>query len=67
MNILTITAKNTSNRGKKYHVEIDQPALERIAGSLGLFKPDFIKDLHASARDMKARRFVKAKSLKSLR
>ncbi len=62
---MTITTKNPESR--KYDVSVDLSALERIAGSLGLFQPKFLKDLSESMRDMKAKHFVKARSLKDLR
>jgi hypothetical protein len=65
MNLMTITAKNSTS--KKYSVSVDLFALERIAGSLGLFQPKFMKDLGESVREMKARKFVKGKSLKDFR
>ncbi|MFZ1019427.1 MAG: hypothetical protein WAN61_00340 [Minisyncoccia bacterium] len=65
MNLMTITTKNPASQ--KYSVDIDLSALERIAGSLGLFQVGFIKDLDDSIREMKAGRLVKAKSLKDFR
>lgn len=65
MNLMTITTKNPIS--KKYSVSIDLSALERIAGSLGLFQPKFIKDLNQSIREMKSRKFAKGKSLRDFR
>ncbi len=65
MNILTVT--NKSKKSKMYNVQVDLGALERIAGSLGLFQPRFVKDMKESIRDMKIGNFVRAKSLKDLR
>ncbi len=62
---MTITTKNP--KSKKYNVSVDVFALERIAGSLGLFQPKFLKDLNQSLHDMKNGRLVRAKSLKDLR
>ena len=65
MNLMTITTKNPIS--KKYSVDIDLSALERIAGSLGLFQSKFLKDLDQSIREMKSGKFVKGKSLKDFR
>ncbi len=62
---MTITTKNPIS--KKYFVSVDLSTLERIAGSLGLFQPKFIKDLDQSSREMKSKKFVKAKSLRDFR
>lgn len=56
-----------NDSAKKYSVSVDLSALERIAGSLGLFQPKFLQDLRASVREMKAKKFIKARSLKELR
>lgn len=58
---MTITTK--SPKSKKYNVTVDLVALERIAGSLGLFQRNFVLDLNQSLRDMKANKFVRAKTL----
>ena len=65
MNLMTITTKNPT--AKKYSVSVDLSALERIAGSLGLFQTKFLKDLDQSVREMKSKKFVKAKSLQAFR
>lgn len=65
MNLMTITTKNPVS--KKYSVSVDLLVLERIAGSLGLFQPRFLKDIGQSIREMKSGKFVKAKSLKDFR
>jgi hypothetical protein len=62
MNILTITTKN--KKSKTYNVSVDLSVLERIAGSLGLFRPQFIKDMKESIHDMKTGNFIQAKNLK---
>lgn len=62
---MTITTKNPTS--KKYAVNVDLSALERIAGSLGLFQPKFLADLGQSMREMKSRKLVRAKSLKDFR
>ncbi len=65
MNLMTITTKNPNTR--KYSVNVDLSALERIANSLGLFQPKFLQDIDESLRDMKSRKIVKASSLKDFR
>lgn len=65
MNLMTITTKNPISR--KYSVSVDLSALERIASSLGLFQPKFLKDLSESMREMKSGKFAKGKSLKDFR
>lgn len=65
MNLMTITTKNPSSR--QYSVNVDLLALERIAGSLGLFQTKFLEDLGQSMREMKSKKFVKARSLRDLR
>lgn len=65
MNLMTITTKNPNT--KKYSVSVDLLALERIAGSLGLFQPKFLVDLDQSMSEMKSRKFIKARSLKDFR
>ena len=65
MNLMTITTKNPT--AKKYSVSVDLSALERIAGSLGLFQSKFLEDLGQSVREMKSKKFVKARSLKAFR
>ena len=65
MNLMTITTKNPLSR--KYSVSVDLSALERIAGSLGLFQSKFIEDLNQSVREMKSKKFVRSKSLKDFR
>ena len=69
MNLMTITTKNPhmSRTAKKYAVNVDLSALERIAGSLGLFQPKFLADLGQSMREMKSGKFTKARSLKTFR
>lgn len=62
---MTITTKNPNI--KKYSVSVDLSALERIAGSLGLFQSKFLIDLDQSMREMKSRKFIKAQSLKDFR
>jgi len=62
---MTITTKNPNT--KKYAVNVDLGALERIAGSLGLFQTKFIQDLSQSIREMKSKKLVKARSLKDFR
>ena len=64
MNLMTITTKN--HKSKKYNVSVDLVAIERIAGALGLFQPDFIKDMKESLIDMRAGRVVKGRGLKYL-
>ena len=64
MNLITITTKNP--KSKKYNVSMDLSVLEKIAGSFGLFKTDFINDIKESLRDMKAGRVIKARSLRDL-
>ena len=66
MNLMTITTKNP-NVAKKYSVSVDLSALERIAGSLGLFQSRFLEDLDQSVREMKSKKLVKARSLKAFR
>lgn len=65
MNLMTVTTKNPVS--KKYSVSVDLSALERIAGSLGLFQTKFLKDLSESVQEMRSKKFVKAKSLKDFR
>lgn len=65
MNLMTITTKNPVS--KKYSVSVDLSALERIASSLGLFQPKFLKDMGESIHEMKSGKFVKAKNLKDFR
>lgn len=65
MNLMTITTKNPNT--KKYSVSVDLSALERIAGSLGLFQSKFLKDLDESIYEMKSRKFINARSLKDFR
>ena len=65
MNLMTITTQNPTK--KKYFVSIDLSALERIASSLGLFQPKFLKDMSQSVREMKSGKFVRAKNLKDFR
>lgn len=69
MNLMTITTKNPkiNNTTKKYSVNVDLEALERIAGSLGLFQQKFLQDMRESLREMKSKKFVKARSLKDFR
>ncbi len=62
MNLMIITTKN--HKSKKYNISVDLNALERIAGSLDMFEPKFVKDMKESLADMKEGRVVKAKSLK---
>ena len=62
---MTITTKNPIS--KKYSVSVDLSALERIAGSLGLFQPKFLKDLSQSIREMKSRKLVRGKNLRDFR
>ena len=63
--MLTVTTKN--KKSKTYNVRVDLAVLERIAGSLGLFQPKFLKDMKESISDMKHGRFTRATSLKDLR
>lgn len=65
MNLMTITTKNPLS--KKYSVNVDLSALERIAGSLGLFQTKFLEDLGQSMREMKSKKLVKARNLKAFR
>ena len=62
---MTVTTKNPTT--KKYSVSVDLGALERIAGSLGLFQPKFLSDLGQSMREMKSGKLAKARSLKDFR
>ena len=62
---MTITTKNPN--AKKYSVSVDLSALERIAGSLGLFQPKFLVDLGQSVREMKSKKLVRAQNLKAFR
>jgi hypothetical protein len=62
MNVMTITTKNKTSR--KYTVDVNLSAMERIASSLGLFQDSFIKDLNTSLREMKSGKVVKGKTLK---
>ena len=64
MNLMTITTRNP--KSKRYNVSVDLVVLEKIAGSLGLFKGSFVKDIRESILDMKAGRIVKARGLKYL-
>lgn len=64
MNLMTITTKNREQR--KYNVEVDLAVLERIAGSLGLFQKNFLKDMKESISDMKAGRVIEAKGIDRL-
>lgn len=61
---MTITTKNP--KSKKYNISVDLGVLEKIAGSLGLFKQSFVDDIKESLSDMRAGRIVKARSLKDL-
>ena len=64
MNFLTVTQKN--KKSTKYNITVDLAVLERIAGSLGLFKEQFVKDMKKSVADMKAGRVIEAKGIDRL-
>ena len=47
-------------------VEMDAERFEKLASSLGLFNPDFLRSLEQAEKDWKAGRSRKIKSLKEL-
>lgn len=59
-----IIEKKTKN---KISVSMDRHGLERLADSLGLFNPAFLKSLDRAEADIKAGRVEKLRSLRDLR
>lgn len=66
MSSLTITIKPKVNH-RKILIEMDAEKFERLAASLGLFNPEFLKSLNRAEKDYKAGRIKKIKSLRQLR
>lgn len=64
---LSVTIKSSKKAGRKFVIEMDAERFEKLAASLGLFNPEFIKSLEQSERDWQAGRSRKVKSLKELR
>ena len=67
MTSLTITIKPRINHPRKILVEMDVEKFERLAASLGLFNPEFLKSLERAEKDYKTGRVKKIKALKELR
>ena len=68
MATLNITVTKPKNRNSnKIMVEIDADKFERLAASLGLFNPEFLKSVEKSEEDYRSGRVRKIKSLKDLR
>ena len=63
-----IAIKISSNsKSKKLLVEIDANKLERLASSLGLYNPSFIKSIEVAEQDFRAGRSRLLTSLRKLR
>jgi hypothetical protein len=62
----TITIERKPN-SKRVTVEIDAERLERLAASLGLFSPDFLKSLSRSEKDIALGKTKRLRSLRELR
>lgn len=52
---------------QKIRVEIDRFGFERLADSLGLYRPEFLESLEHAEADIKAGRVKKLRSLRDLR
>ena len=63
---LQVNLKFPKTRSGKVIVEIDADKLERLAASLGMFNPDFLKSVDAAEQDYKHGRITKIRSLKDL-
>ena len=66
MTTSTITIKASPKQSRKFIVEIDLNKLEKLAATLGLFNPDFLKSLDQAERECRAGKIKKIKSLKDL-
>ena len=64
---LTITIKPRVNHPRRILIEMDAEKFEKLAASLGLFSPEFLKSLDRAEKDCRAGRIKKIKSLKELR
>lgn len=62
----TITIERKPN-SKRVTVQIDAERLERLAASLGLFGPEFLKSLARSEKDIALGKTKRLRSLRELR
>lgn len=67
MATLTLTVKPRLKKPATMLVEIDADQFERLAASLGLFNPDFLKSIARAEHDYRAGRTRKIRSFKELR
>ena len=66
MSALAITIKPTAS-GRKLIVEMDADRLERLASSLGLYNPDFLKSIDRAESDLRSGRIHRIASLRKWR
>ncbi|MFA4906488.1 MAG: hypothetical protein WC645_08305 [Candidatus Margulisiibacteriota bacterium] len=64
---LAITLKATKDSARKILIEMDADKFERLAASLGLFNPAFLKSVDKAEKDYRAGKFKRIGSLKELR
>ena len=67
MATLDVTIQPGAKRRRKIRVEIDTEKFERLAASLGLFDPAFLKSLERAEQDYRKKKLKRISSLKVLR
>ena len=65
--INTVPLTITQNRRKTFTVNIDRYGFERLADSLGLYRPEVLSSLRRAEEDIHAGRVRKVRSLRDLR
>ena len=64
---LTLVPRSRLRGRRTLRIELDADKLERLAGSVGLFNPDFLESLERAEADVRAGRVRRISSLKKLR
>ena len=67
MATLDVTIQPPAKRRRKIRVEIDTEKFERLAASLGLFGPAFLKSLERAEQDYRKKKLRRISSLRELR
>lgn len=67
MALITVKIQQKTSQPKKFSVEINAQAFERLVASFGFFSSDFLKSLERAERDYKFGRIKKIKSLRELK
>lgn len=67
MAALRIKVQSKMHRPREMIIELNADQFERVAGTFGLWNPDFLRSIDRAENDVRAGRVKKIRSLKDLR